>query len=274
MRNYLFSITVHIILLILFMSWWMTDSEPDIPFDHVVIVDFDNVNEVERIETKQDVRVTKQPVTRDVQKSVSSEQQKSDRSPAEPKKASEQRKETLQTSQKPTELPKKSEVKSTETAKEIVPNSIVPKDDLEKKITPEEAKHLEVKNSFKSLLDRSFKIASSSDSEHSNDSDNQIKNGEYSSSPPAVSMNGDLSKRKVLKVPQIVDDSQKQGKAVIKICVDASGKVVSADYTQMGSTTSDQHLVSLAVEGAYQYLFSPSNIKLECGRVIIDFKLK
>lgn len=84
---------------------------------------------------------------------------------------------------------------------------------------------------------------------------------------------GGLSDRGVVKEPQINDNSQKTGKVVIKICVDSSGKVTEARYTQRGSTTPDKHLRSIAEEAAYKYVFTPSDVELQCGSITIDFKL-
>lgn len=84
---------------------------------------------------------------------------------------------------------------------------------------------------------------------------------------------GGLSDRGVLKEPRITDSSQKTGKVVVKICVDSSGKVTEAKYTQRGSTTSDRHLRSVAEKAAYKYVFTPSDVETQCGQITIDFKL-
>ena len=277
MRNYLFSITVHLILLILLMSWWIKDPVPEKPIDYVVIVEFDNQNEVKRSPADETKPVKKSPVKVPELKVKTKSDQKVEKPKDKVRKPSEAKKQTLHTSQKPTEFAKSPEVKVAEVTKEIVPNSVKPKDELAKKIAQEEAKHLETKNSFKSLLNQSFKQASSSTDPVSEEDFDETPAGSPATSNsqlPSMIMNGDLSKRKVLRVPQIQDDSQKQGRAVVKICVNAGGEVVSSDYTQMGSTTSDPYLVKLATDGAFQYLFSPSPVQLECGRVIIEFKLK
>ena len=78
----------------------------------------------------------------------------------------------------------------------------------------------------------------------------------------------------MLKKPNIVDNTQKEGRVVVKICVDNSGKVISANYTQVGSTTTDAHLIDLAEKGVLEYLFSESPAERQCGRVFIDFRLR
>lgn len=83
-----------------------------------------------------------------------------------------------------------------------------------------------------------------------------------------------LSDRTIEYKPEITDDSQKTGRVVIDICINKSGKVISATYTQKGSTTTDRDLVQLSEEGVMKYRFSSGTIDKQCGSVIIDFKLK
>lgn len=85
---------------------------------------------------------------------------------------------------------------------------------------------------------------------------------------------GGLTDRGLLSEPSFVDQSQKTGKVVIKICVDALGNVATAQFTQRGSTTTDSYLVRKAIEGAKKYKFVPSEIEQQCGTVSVDFKVK
>ena len=83
-----------------------------------------------------------------------------------------------------------------------------------------------------------------------------------------------LGDRKLLYQPPITDSSQKTGKVIIRICIDKSGKVSKAKYTQKGSTTTDAYLIKLAEDNARKYKFDKGGIEEQCGNVIIDFKLK
>ena len=83
-----------------------------------------------------------------------------------------------------------------------------------------------------------------------------------------------LGDRGLIFAPEINDSSQRRGRVVVMICVNAAGKVKSADFTQKGSTTTDSHLVGLAIESALDYKFSKSTIEEQCGEIIIDFKLR
>jgi hypothetical protein len=85
---------------------------------------------------------------------------------------------------------------------------------------------------------------------------------------------GGLSGRGLSYQPQIKDKSQKTGKIVVKVCVDAEGKVISAEYTQLGSTSTDLELKKIAVQSALQFKFTSSNVDRQCGTISIDFKLK
>ena len=83
-----------------------------------------------------------------------------------------------------------------------------------------------------------------------------------------------LSDRAVEYKPVITDNSQKTGKVVVEICINAAGKVISSKYTQKGSTSADKDLIEVAEKGVLKYRFSASNAAKQCGSVIIDFKLK
>jgi hypothetical protein len=85
---------------------------------------------------------------------------------------------------------------------------------------------------------------------------------------------GGLSGRGVLFEPPFRDNSQKTGRVVLNICVDSSGKVISATFTQKGSTTSDSYLIELARNNALKYKFSKGEVDSQCGTLTIDFKVQ
>lgn len=85
---------------------------------------------------------------------------------------------------------------------------------------------------------------------------------------------GGLGSRGVVYEPQIEDTSQKIGKVVVQVCVDQAGNVISAQYTQRGSTTTDSDLRRLAEQSARQFKFSESEIERQCGTITIDFKVQ
>ena len=85
---------------------------------------------------------------------------------------------------------------------------------------------------------------------------------------------GGLTNRGVLFEPEINDNSQYTGVVVVKVCVDKTGKVIEAKFTQLGSTTTNKTLVDLAVNSSKKYKFSPSEINIQCGNITIDFKVR
>lgn len=85
---------------------------------------------------------------------------------------------------------------------------------------------------------------------------------------------GGLGNRGVLHEPQINDRSQKTGRVVISVCVDKNGKVIKAEYTQKGSTTTDTDLREIARKAAQQFKFTPSEIIEQCGTITVDFKIR
>lgn len=85
---------------------------------------------------------------------------------------------------------------------------------------------------------------------------------------------GGLGNRGVLHEPRINDASQKTGRVVISVCVDKNGKVIKADYTQKGSTTTDSELKDIARRAALQFKFTDSDIEEQCGTITVDFKIK
>jgi outer membrane biosynthesis protein TonB len=89
-----------------------------------------------------------------------------------------------------------------------------------------------------------------------------------------ASVGGGLGGRKVVQRGRIIDNSQKAGVVVIEVCVDNEGNILSADYTQRGSTTSDSELRNKAIAASKQYRFAASSADKECGTITFNFQLK
>jgi hypothetical protein len=87
-------------------------------------------------------------------------------------------------------------------------------------------------------------------------------------------VSGGLAGRGVVFTPSFTDTSQKTGRVALEICVDAKGNVVSSVFTQRGSSTSDNYLISLARKSSLQYKFSPGEASLQCGILQIEFKVQ
>ncbi len=85
---------------------------------------------------------------------------------------------------------------------------------------------------------------------------------------------GGLDGRGVKFEPRIQENSQKTGRVVVNVCVDGNGTVISAKYTQKGSTTTDAGLRQIAEENAAKFKFTASNVDQQCGTITFDFKVK
>ncbi len=85
---------------------------------------------------------------------------------------------------------------------------------------------------------------------------------------------GGLGSRGVVKTSTPQDNSQKQGTVVIRVCVDKSGNVTSADFTQAGSTTSDNSLVQIARQDARKWKFAAGQVDKQCGTITYRFRVK
>jgi len=82
-----------------------------------------------------------------------------------------------------------------------------------------------------------------------------------------------IEHRNILRSPIAgISNSNKQGKVVLEICVDRDGKVISAEYTSKGSTTSDKELIDLALENVKKWKFSPGEPEKQCGTITYNFK--
>ena len=66
-----------------------------------------------------------------------------------------------------------------------------------------------------------------------------------------------LNGRSLGNKPQPISEKQEYGIVTIKIKVGKNGKVVHAQFTSKGSTTTDKYLVDLSIKEAYKVTFNP-----------------
>lgn len=90
----------------------------------------------------------------------------------------------------------------------------------------------------------------------------------------AGKVGGGLGSRGVQNAPRVTENSQAQGTVVLRVCVDANGRVSSADYTQSGSTTSNQQLISAAIKNARSWTFSKGEVDNQCGTITYNFRVE
>lgn len=83
---------------------------------------------------------------------------------------------------------------------------------------------------------------------------------------------GGLGGRGVKSQPTVKNPTNQTGVVVIKVCVNSSGSVVSADFTQGGSTTTNAQLISIAKTAAKKWKFSEGSVDRQCGTISYTFK--
>ncbi len=86
---------------------------------------------------------------------------------------------------------------------------------------------------------------------------------------PGVSF--DLAGRSKISLPSVKDNSREEGKVVVAIVVDKTGKVVNVTAPARGSTTTNSELVRKAKEAAMRAVFSASKEGVEEQRGTITF---
>ena len=286
MKKYLYSLMLHIaaiLALLLFVRW--TPDTSLAPVEHVIVVDFTNRTELNKPTSKpqpqksEPIKTEKKTVPQPIKAQIPKA------APIQSQKHQEQA--------KPAEAAPKADVKSTahvdqekiraaeQLAKERQQEALAKakedaaKAEAEAERAKKEAEKAEKKSFFDNLIKDSKKKADAAEKAAAAEA---AKQSQSQANVAPASDNGDLSddisSRQVLKKPNIVDNTQKEGRVVVKICVDNSGKVISANYTQVGSTTTDAHLIDLAEKGVMEYIFSQSPVERQCGRVFIDFRLR
>ena len=80
--------------------------------------------------------------------------------------------------------------------------------------------------------------------------------------------------RGVRSSSKLQDDSQKSGRVVVYVCIDADGNVTSAKFQARGSTTTDSDLTSKAESNARSYRFQAGDAENTCGTITYNFIVK
>ena len=101
------------------------------------------------------------------------------------------------------------------------------------------------------------------------DPDSSILEGQ---SVGAGDLGGGLVGRGVSYKHQVDNPTNSFGKVVVKVCVDANGRVISAESTLAGTTATDPKLKDIAVAGAKRWTFSASSTSRQCGTITYTFK--
>jgi hypothetical protein len=102
-------------------------------------------------------------------------------------------------------------------------------------------------------------------------SDNYKGNGGTGNSGVAITKG--LSGRRIVTFPSFEDDFNENAKIAMNLRVDENGKVISAEYTASGSTSSNGKLKDIARRKAMQLKFNPGDGE-SLGTVVFNFRLK
>lgn len=82
-----------------------------------------------------------------------------------------------------------------------------------------------------------------------------------------------LTGRDITRTPALSDEFNENAKVAVNIRVDEKGNVVSAEYTPLGSTTSDPSYKEIARKKAMLVKFSPGSSE-SSGTIVFDFKIR
>ncbi|HSK13138.1 MAG TPA: hypothetical protein VK907_07970 [Phnomibacter sp.] len=102
-------------------------------------------------------------------------------------------------------------------------------------------------------------------------SDNYTGNGGTGTSGVAITKG--LTGRRITTFPSFEDDFNENAKIAMNLRVDESGRVVSAEYSAAGSTSSNGKLKDIARRKALQLKFNPGEGE-SIGTVVFNFRLK
>ena len=81
--------------------------------------------------------------------------------------------------------------------------------------------------------------------------------------------------RNLKSIPPIVDKSNKTGKIIISVNVNADGSVKKSEFVAMGSSITDTELVNKCIQSAKKAKFSPSDDKdSDWGKLVFTFEIR
>lgn len=83
-----------------------------------------------------------------------------------------------------------------------------------------------------------------------------------------------LGGRGIVNAPPVTGRTQDAGRVVVRICVDSSGKVVSAKYQIGNSRSATVDLIRIAEANAKSYKFSSSTLDSQCGEITYNFSVQ
>jgi hypothetical protein len=97
--------------------------------------------------------------------------------------------------------------------------------------------------------------------------------GDGGTGKSGVAITKGLTGRRIITFPSFEDDFNENAKIAINLRVDENGKVLSAEYSTAGSTSSNGKLKDIARKKAMQLKFNPGEGE-SIGTVVFNFRLK
>jgi hypothetical protein len=84
-----------------------------------------------------------------------------------------------------------------------------------------------------------------------------------------------LKGRKLDNIPKIVDNSNKEGKIIIKVQVDVQGKVINSTFQAQGSTLTDSDLINKCIQTAKKAKFTANEEReTDYGTLVFNFSVR
>lgn len=84
-----------------------------------------------------------------------------------------------------------------------------------------------------------------------------------------------LRGRKLDNIPKIVDNSNKEGKIIIKVQVDAQGKVTSSTFVAQGSDITDSDIINKCIQAAKKAKFTANEEReTDYGTLVFKFSVR
>lgn len=80
--------------------------------------------------------------------------------------------------------------------------------------------------------------------------------------------------KRLVNHPRITEEFTTNGTIVLKVCVDNNGNVLKANLIRERSIDYTEALIRIARDNAFNYKFSKSELKEQCGTISYVFKLK
>lgn len=191
----------------------------------------------------------------------------------------------------PTKKPDKSkDVKEKEVPKKTKPKVEPPKEVKEKEKKEEEQPVVDERALFKKRDNTKSNTNNSSqgnnnpmdDQGNEVDEDYRNQNSDVYTPSRDIGMSDtgnfkvDLAGRNLIERPAVSNNFTKEGKVAVKIKVDSNGRVIGAEATTKGSSTSDATLRKIAVAAAKKakFNFDPNAPAVQTGTITFTFKIR